>query len=133
MVSDRKSPFRDEIAIAVDALRDERLEDFLLPQLVGISGPRQMISTLPQLRRLALGADLGVVEHRQIERFGMTAKRSLARLFRCRRRRSRIANAAMTTPGPDVSYALLSVLSLPQEHLIHHDDDDDDEATMRRS
>ncbi len=55
---------------AVHALRDERLEDFLLLQLVAGLRAAPDDFDVAELFRRPLGADLGVVEHRDVERFG---------------------------------------------------------------
>ena len=77
MVSVRKSPFSAGDRDAVHALRDERLENLLLLELVG--GLRRAPDHLDVAELLggALGADLRVVEDREVERLGITAKRSL--------------------------------------------------------
>ena len=53
----------------VDSLGNERLENFLLAQLIGVLRPAPDHLDIPELLRLALGAHLGVVEDRQIQRF----------------------------------------------------------------
>src|SRR5262249_17403106 len=53
---------------AVHLLRDERLEDFLLPQLVCRLGRAPDDVDVAALRRLAFGAGLRVVEDGQVER-----------------------------------------------------------------
>ena len=100
---------------AVHALRDERLEDFLLLQLV--AGLRAAPDDLDvaELFRRALGADLGVVEHRNVERLRDDGEPQLAR--RLGGRRAAPPQATIVTASEAASAAeRIFILSPPSEN-----------------
>ena len=70
IVSVRKSPFSVEIAMPSTrwVMNDSRIS--FCRSWSAVSGARHSIWTLPELLRRALGADLRVVEHRNVERLG---------------------------------------------------------------
>ena len=86
---------------AVDALRDERLEDLLLLQLVGALRRAPEDLDVAELGRLALRADLRVVEDRDVERLGNDREAQLLRR-RASGRRSPVL-LAPATRGKDAT------------------------------
>ena len=85
---------------AVDALRDERLEDFLLLELIaGLRAAPDDLDVAELLRR-PLGADLGVVEHRDVERLGNHGEAQLPRRLGGRRAAAAAGHDQSRPAGP---------------------------------